>query len=149
MMVWSLAIFIFGFTSDRFFYPALAVMLITGLFNAMMNAPAGAIFQSVVAKDMQVRFHSIYGSLITMMVPVALLIAGPAADAIGLRTVWWVSGGVMFLAPGRILFRELLNLENRKQEEATVEETSPFVPNLKMRVAGRWFRLSISDVHSI
>ena len=86
-LVWSAAIVIFGFMTERLFYAALALMLILGLFNTLGNAPFGAIFQSVVAKDMQGRFHSLYGSLIGMMAPLGLAVAGPVSNAIGLRAI--------------------------------------------------------------
>jgi MFS family permease len=93
----------------------------------MGNAPFGAIFQSVIAKDMQGRFHSLYGSLIGAMAPVGLAIAGPLSDAIGLRAIWYISGAAIFCLFAAALFsRDLMNIENRKViQEKPVAETPP------------------------
>jgi DHA3 family macrolide efflux protein-like MFS transporter len=117
-LIWSITIVAFGFTTESLFFLALALMLISGVSNAMGNAPFGAIFQSVVAKDMQGRFHSLYGSLITTMVPLGLAIAGPLSDAIGLRVIWYISGGAIFCLFAVAFFsRDLMNLENQKAED--------------------------------
>jgi DHA3 family macrolide efflux protein-like MFS transporter len=118
ILLWSISIFAFGFTTENLFFLALTLILISGLTIAMMNAPVGAIFQLVVAKDMQGRFHSLYGSLIGAMAPVGLAIAGPLSDAIGLRTIWYVSGAVIFfLFTAGFFSRDLMTLEDEKIDE--------------------------------
>ena len=117
-LIWSITIFTFGFITENLFFLALALMLISGVSNAMGNAPFGAIFQLVVAKDMQGRFHSLYTSLITTMVPLGLAIAGPLSDAIGLRAIWYISGAAIFFIFATGFFsRDLRNIESQKKKE--------------------------------
>jgi DHA3 family macrolide efflux protein-like MFS transporter len=125
-LIWSIIMILFGFTTESLFPLALVLILLSGLTNTMGNAPFGAIFQSVVAKDMQGRFHSLYGSLIGMMAPVGLAIAGPLSDAIGLRAIWYFSGAAIFLLFATAFFsRDLMNIESQKAADKPVAETSP------------------------
>ena len=125
-LVWSAAIVVFGLTTQKLFYLALALMVTGGLTNAMGNAPFGAIFQSVIARDMQGRFHSLYGSLIGAMAPIGLAIAGPVSNAIGLRAIWIISGATIFLLFTLALFsREIMSIEDRKQEKPNAEIAAP------------------------
>jgi DHA3 family macrolide efflux protein-like MFS transporter len=118
IMIQSISVFIFAFTSEGLFYLALALRLVSGLTSAMLMAPWQAILQSVVAKDMQGRVFSLEGSLSRLMMPLGLIIAGPAADAIGLRPIWYVSAAAIFIIAGLAFFsRELMNIESRKPEE--------------------------------
>lgn len=117
-LIWSITIILFGFTTESLFCLALALMLISGVSNAMGNAPFGAIFQSVIAKDMQGRFHSLYTSLITTMVPIGLVIAGPLSDAIGLRAIYYISGAaIFFLFAAGFFSRDLMNIESQQIKE--------------------------------
>lgn len=118
IMIQGIAAFIFGFTMESLFPLALAMVFITGFGSSIFNANVGAIIQSVVAKDMQGRVVSLQYSIGSLMTPLALAIAGPVADAIGLRTMWYVAGGVIFgLTAFAFFSRDLMNIENQKAEE--------------------------------
>jgi DHA3 family macrolide efflux protein-like MFS transporter len=118
IMIQGLTVFVFGFTTESLFFLALAMVFISGLSGAILNANIGAIIQSVVAKDMQGRVVSLQYALGGSMTPLALVIAGPVADAIGLRTIWYVCGAVMFLLTGAAFFsRDIMNIENQKAVE--------------------------------
>jgi DHA3 family macrolide efflux protein-like MFS transporter len=115
IMIQAVAVFIFGFTTESLFFLALALRLISGLTAAMLLAPWQAILQSVVAKDMQGRVFSLEGSLSVLMIPLSLAIAGPIADIIDLRAIWWISAAVIFIITGAAFFsRDLMNIENQK-----------------------------------
>jgi hypothetical protein len=78
----------------------------------------------VVAKDMQGRVVTLQYALGGSMTPLALLIAGPAADVIGLRMVWWVAGAIMVLFTGVMFYsREVMNIENEKTVGESVAES--------------------------
>jgi MFS transporter, DHA3 family, macrolide efflux protein len=112
IIVWSICIILFGFTTERLYYPSLAIRFLMGIGSAIMSAPVGAIFQAVVAKDIQGRFFSLYGSLIGAMIPLGLLIAGPVADAIDLRIIWYISGAaILIVAIAGFFSRDLMNIE--------------------------------------
>ena len=68
-------------------------MAITGLMNPIANGPMNAIFQSVVAPDMQGRVFSLINSGCSAAAPLGMAIAGPVADAVGVQ-VWFILAGV-------------------------------------------------------
>jgi hypothetical protein len=74
---------------------------------------------------MQGRAVSLHYSLGGLMIPLALVIAGPVADTIGLWTIWYVSGAIIFLLFGIAFFsRDLLNIENQRVGEKPIVEAS-------------------------
>jgi len=67
-----------------------------------------------------------------MMAPVGLAIAGPVADAVGLRTIWYISGGAIFLLFAAAFFsRDLMNIETQKTAGNKPEVGSPPLPKPK------------------
>ena len=70
---------------------ALAGMLLMGMAAALANAPFMAIIQSVVAPALQGRVLTVLGSVTMGMAPLALLLAGPLADRIGVQS-WYLAG---------------------------------------------------------
>lgn len=89
--------------------PATALPLALGAFlfgatmNSMCNGSAFALLQQVVAPEMQGRVFTLVMSLCNAMTPLSLAIAGPAADALGIRTLY-VVGGVAQILMGLIGF---------------------------------------------
>ena len=61
--------------------------------NPITNGPFFAVLQSSVRPDMQGRVLSLVQSGSVAMVPLSLLVAGPVADALGVRygTCWAAS----------------------------------------------------------
>jgi DHA3 family macrolide efflux protein-like MFS transporter len=118
LMVQAIAVFLFSFTSQSLLFLAIAMRFVSGLCSAMLGAPVDAILQSTVAKDMLGRVFALMNSLTGIMMPLALAVAGPVADAIGLRAIWYVSAAVIFTIAGLAFFsRDLMNIENTKTEE--------------------------------
>ena len=118
LMVQAISVFLFGFTTDSLFLLAMFLRFISGASGAMFNAPVGAILQSVVARDMQGRIFALLNSLSGIMIPLGLVVAGPVADSIGLRTVWYGSAAIIFGLTGLSFFsRDLMNIESKKVEE--------------------------------
>jgi len=129
IIVQGIAAFIFGFTSEGVFFLALALRIIAGLSGAVLNANVGAIVQAAVARDMQGRVFALLYSFAGLMNPFGLVIAGPLADAIGLRMIWWITGASMIILTGLAFFsRDMLNIENHKPEEKATEKTVPESP---------------------
>ena len=96
-IIWCIAILLFGFTRESSFYFSLITLMVAGLGNSLLNTPMGAILQSRVERDMQGRVFSLFGSLSVILLPIALGIAGPVTDSIGIRAVYVGSGGVMLV----------------------------------------------------
>src|SRR4030043_1656277 len=90
-----------GLTSVSFFYTPVAAMLFMGVGLSFVNAPLTAIMNAVVAKDMQGRVFSLYGSIVMAVMPLGLIIGGPVADALGIRALYFIASGavVVFLPP--------------------------------------------------
>lgn len=79
------------------FVLALAGNFVTGFMSPMANGPLMAILQARVAPEMQGRVLALIQSGATAMMPLSLLLAGPLADAVGVR-VWYVAGGLLCAA---------------------------------------------------
>jgi DHA3 family macrolide efflux protein-like MFS transporter len=89
----GIGILIFGILPARFFYLALSGIFLLGFMQVFANGPLNAILQGTVDPSMQGRVLSLIGTGATAMSPLSLLVAGPVADAFGLRT-WYMIGGI-------------------------------------------------------
>jgi len=79
------------------------------------------MLQSLVARDMQGRVFALFGSISSIMVPLGLAIAGPAADAVGIRTLFWVAGiAVILIGCASFFVRPLMELEIAPRKAAPV-----------------------------
>ena len=106
-----------GLTSINYFYTTVIAMLFMGVGLAFVNAPLTAIMNKVIAKDMQGRVFSLYGSIVTLMIPLGLVIAGPVADAFGIRSLYFIASAAwLIILPLAVLSKPLMNLENQKAE---------------------------------
>ena len=86
----------------------------------MVNAPLIAIFQSVVPHDIQGRVFTIIGSIATAVTPLGLAAAGPLADAIGIRPLFFIAGIGTFISGIACLFiPAVMNLEKSKPGESS------------------------------
>ena len=105
-----------GFTSPTFFYTTtVPAMLFMGVSGALVNAPLTAIMNAVIARDMQGRVFSLYGSIVTLMIPLGLVIGGPVADALGIRSLYFIASGAwLIILPLALISKPLMNLENQK-----------------------------------
>jgi DHA3 family macrolide efflux protein-like MFS transporter len=108
-----------GFTTPAIFYTTtIPAMLFMGTGIAFVNAPLGAIMNSIIAKDMQGRVFSLYGSLVTAMLPLGLLIGGPVADWLGIRSLYFIASGAWLIILSIAMFNKpLMDLENQKAED--------------------------------
>ncbi len=86
-----------GFTPATAFPLALTAFLFGATMNAMCNGAAFALLQQVVAPEMQGRVFTLVMSLCNAMTPLSLAVAGPAADALGIRTLYVVGGVAQML----------------------------------------------------
>jgi DHA3 family macrolide efflux protein-like MFS transporter len=110
--------FLIGFTTESFYYFIIAIVLIMGAGIAIANSPLPAIMNMVVARDMQGRIFSLIGSVCNLMIPIGLAIAGPVADIVGIRWIYWVGGGAFFIILPLTMFnKKLMNVEKLKPED--------------------------------
>lgn len=103
---------------------ALTGMFFAGFMNPMANGPFFAMLQSSVAAEMQGRVMSLIGSGAAAMMPLSLLIAGPVADALGVR-VWYLIGGLACIGIGLAAFASpaIMNVEQNHRHIAAAVPT--------------------------
>jgi DHA3 family macrolide efflux protein-like MFS transporter len=108
-----------GFSFPAIFYTTtVPAMLFMGVGLALVNAPLGAIMNSVIAKDMQGRVFSLYGSIVTAAFPLGLVIGGPVADALGIRSLYFIASVAWLVILCLFsLSKSLMDLENQKAAE--------------------------------
>jgi DHA3 family macrolide efflux protein-like MFS transporter len=82
---------------------ALAGMFFAGFMNPIVNGPFMAVLQSTVTPEMQGRVLGLVQSAAMAMMPLSLIIAGPLADAVGVR-IWYVMGGIGCVLAGLVSF---------------------------------------------
>jgi DHA3 family macrolide efflux protein-like MFS transporter len=115
-----------GFAPSSAFWLAIAGMFLLGLTNPLANGPINAIFQSVIAPDMQGRAFTLIGSACGAMSPIGMAIAGPVADALGVQS-WYVVGGVACVLMSTLAFMSptVMNIESNHGQPEAKEEPVP------------------------
>jgi DHA3 family macrolide efflux protein-like MFS transporter len=99
----GLAIVVIGVAPGNGFQLALGAIFAAGVMNPLINGPLLAILQGAVSPDMQGRVFTLVSSLSSAMMPLSLAVAGPVADAIGVRA-WYIAGGAIFSLIGAVTF---------------------------------------------
>lgn len=115
-----------GLAPASWFWLAVAAMLFTGIMSPIINGPVLALMQSLVPPQMQGRVFTVIQSIAAGMSPLGLAVAGPVADALGVRS-WFLIGGVVctLLGAGAFFVPAILNLEESgKKRMAMVAETT-------------------------
>jgi MFS transporter, DHA3 family, macrolide efflux protein len=87
-----------GFTTLKLFPFVIVINFFLGIGVCFASAPLSAILNSVVAKDMQGRVFTLMGSISSAMVPLGLAVAGPVADAFGVRLIYFIAGTALLLS---------------------------------------------------
>jgi DHA3 family macrolide efflux protein-like MFS transporter len=106
-------ILLFGITPATMFWLVILGGLLAGSMMSLTNGPVLAIFQAAVEPAMQGRVFTLLSSAAMAMSPLSLIIAGPFADAFGVRA-WYILGGGLTLLVGLSGFfnRKLLSVED-------------------------------------
>jgi len=122
-----------GLAHNLAFEMALAGIFIAGMMNVLLNGPAFALLQTVVADDMQGRVLSLVISLANAMTPIGLLLAGPVAEKTGVSALF-IFASLMFVVSGifTISNADIQNLEEtgnriKAEQDATLSATSTAV----------------------
>jgi DHA3 family macrolide efflux protein-like MFS transporter len=97
----GVAILSLGLLPPGAFPVALGAMFLGGLMNVLTNGPILAILQAMVPPALQGRVLMAINSIIGLISPLGLVLAGPVADALGVR-VWFVAGGLACALAGGI-----------------------------------------------
>jgi DHA3 family macrolide efflux protein-like MFS transporter len=121
----GVGILLVGLAPATAFPLALAGMLLAAALNAMSSGSAFALLQQIVAPEMQGRVFTLIMSLTTAIAPLGMAVAGPVADAVGVRA-WFVTGGIASVMMGIVgfLIPSIVRLEDNHKTQAAVEETT-------------------------
>jgi DHA3 family macrolide efflux protein-like MFS transporter len=103
MVIGGLGIMCVGLVPSSGFLWALTALFVAGAMNPLINGPLFAILQATVAPEMQGRVFTLVSSFASAMMPISLAVAGPLADAVGIRP-WYVFGGLIFSLIGLASF---------------------------------------------
>lgn len=127
----GIGIFLLGLAPATMFWLAVGSALLAGSMISLTNGPLMAILQAIVDPAMQGRVFTLLNSAAMAMSPLSLIVAGPFADAFGVRT-WFMMGGVLTLVVALTGFvnRPLLGIENGRTptEPAVMVESETAVP---------------------
>jgi DHA3 family macrolide efflux protein-like MFS transporter len=103
-----------GLAPANAFWLALVASVIAGLMNPIVNGSFGAVLQSSITPEMQGRVFALVLSAATAMSPLGLIVAGPVAEVIGVRSWFWISGLICILmALGSFLVPSVMAFEAR------------------------------------
>ncbi|MBM4458861.1 MAG: MFS transporter [Chloroflexi bacterium] len=114
-----------GLSPASAFGLAVASMFLAGFMNPITNGPVIAILQAVVPPEIQGRVMTVVGSVSAAMSPLGMAIAGPVADALGVR-FWFVTGGIICALMGLIAFRvpAVLHIEDDRHTARPAAEAT-------------------------
>ncbi len=116
-------ILIFGLVPSNLFPVAVGGIFLLGFMQALANGPMDAILQATVEPDMQGRVLSLLIAGARTMAPLSLLVAGPVADWLGVRT-WYLIGGSMciVMAVAALFIPAIMHMEeNREKNQPDIE----------------------------
>lgn len=93
----GLGVLLTGLAPDSALWMAIVATFLTGLMVPITNGSYGAVLQASIAPEMQGRVFALILSAATAISPLSLILAGPLADTLGVRSWLWVGGGVCML----------------------------------------------------
>jgi len=92
---------VMGLAPNHLFYVAVAGMTFMGFANPIANGPVSALLQERIAPEMQGRVFTLIGAGANIISPVAMIIAGPMAEVLGLR-FWYLLAAVACILLGTL-----------------------------------------------
>ncbi len=109
----GIGVLLIGLAPANGYFLAVAGGFVMGGMTPLTNGPILAIFQANVEPEMQGRVFTLLSSLSMGMSPLGLIIAGPVADVLGVRS-WYIVGGfvTVLMAVVGSLSPALLRIEN-------------------------------------
>lgn len=115
-----------GIVSPELFWVGLAANTAMGLLLPIINGSFGATLQATIAPEMQGRVFAFILSAAMLVSPIALMIAGPFADAFGIQ-LWFLIAGISCTLMGILGFlsSDVMTMENKSKEQAQHVLTEP------------------------
>jgi DHA3 family macrolide efflux protein-like MFS transporter len=117
---------IVGTVPSDLFIVGLIANSAAGFLLPIINGSFGATLQAVIAPEMQGRVFAFIFSAAMLVSPLALMIAGPFADALGIQ-LWFLIAGISCVVMGTVGFfsSEVMGMENNSKEDAKHVITEP------------------------
>lgn len=125
----GLGFLLVGLVPPSAFLVAVGGMFLAGVMNPVTNGPLFSIIQSSVDPAMQGRVFALVQSMAAAATPLGMLIAGPVADALGVR-LWYVVGGMgcTVMGVGSFFVPIIVHLEEDRDATASDAEQIAAVP---------------------
>jgi DHA3 family macrolide efflux protein-like MFS transporter len=113
-----------GLTPAGAFWLAVGAMFLAGFMTVIVNGSIFAMLQAVVPPEVQGRVFTVVLSGSGMMAPLGLAIAGPVADALGVRA-WFVAGGavMVMMGVGALCVPAIMRIEDKTLLKGEAVET--------------------------
>ena len=117
---------IVGVVPTGLFWVGLVANTIVGFLLPIINGSFGATLQASIAPAMQGRVFAFIFSAAMLVSPVALMVAGPFADAFGIQ-LWFLIAGISCMLMGAFGFlsSDVLTMEDRTSAEPPHVVTEP------------------------
>jgi DHA3 family macrolide efflux protein-like MFS transporter len=126
LILTGLSATVVGIVPPDLFWAGLAANTAMGLFLPIINGSFGATLQAAIAPEMQGRVFAFILSAAMLVSPIALLIAGPFADAFGIQP-WFLIAGISCTLMGLLGFlsSDVMTMENTSKEKVQNVLTEP------------------------
>jgi DHA3 family macrolide efflux protein-like MFS transporter len=113
-----------AFTPADAFPLALGGLFVVGMISTISGGLYPVMIQTVVAPEMQGRVFSIFGTLVSGMLALGMITAGPIADAAGVRVPYFIGGlAQVLIGAAGFMLPALLRIEEKPTRPAV--ETAP------------------------
>jgi len=126
LILTGLSTVVVGIVPADLFWVGLAANSVIGLLLPIINGSFGATLQATIAPEMQGRVFAFILSAAMLVSPIALMIAGPFADAFGIQ-LWFLIAGISCTLMGIFGFfsGDVMRMENKSDQEAQHVVTEP------------------------
>jgi DHA3 family macrolide efflux protein-like MFS transporter len=126
LILTGLSATVVGLVPPGLFWVGLAANTAMGLLLPIINGSFGATLQATIAPEMQGRVFAFILSAAMLVSPIALMIAGPFADALGIQP-WFLIAGISCTLMGilGLLSSEVMTMENKSKENVQNVLTEP------------------------
>ena len=110
---------IVGLVPSELFVAGLIANSIVGFLLPIINGSFGATLQAAIVPGMQGRVFAFIFSAAMLVSPLALMIAGPFADAFGIQ-VWFLIAGISCVIMGMfgLFSSDVISMESKPKEES-------------------------------
>ena len=126
LILTGLSATVVGIVPPDLFWVGLAANTAMGLLLPIINGSFGATLQAAIAPEMQGRVFAFILSAAMLVSPIALMIAGPFADAFGIQP-WFLIAGLSCTLMGILGFlsSDVMTMENTSKEKVRNVLTEP------------------------